>query len=56
MTPLQKLACPHSERSEPDRDGYAVCLKCGGAIPTVLTRSMLNDQMLKMIQPKIEPR
>lgn len=46
---LQKFACPHTAHTVADKDGYAICTKCGGAISVRLTRERFDAYMAKAL-------
>lgn len=39
---LSKWTCAHRETTEPDAEGYALCLRCRGAVVVRLTRHVLD--------------
>lgn len=40
---LQDWCCPHLRTTPSERDGYAICKKCGAEIVVKLTPAVLDD-------------
>ena len=40
--------CGHSVTTEPDEDGYGLCLKCGSLVVLRLTRKIFEKQIAAM--------
>jgi hypothetical protein len=48
MPKINKWWCGHSETTEEDGEGYAVCLNCGSTIVVRLTAKIFDQQVEAM--------
>lgn len=45
MARLTSWVCGHPETTTPDEHGYAICVRCGAALPVRLTRYIFDKAM-----------
>jgi hypothetical protein len=45
VIPSKRLLCPHTNTTDEDGDGRAICVTCGTVVIVRLTQALLLDQV-----------
>ena len=52
LSPLQRWSCGHSELTPEDGKGYSICVRCGAALITRMTREIFDASVAAMFKRK----